>query len=92
MSAEWLLDALWNDLLLDALASDGPISDADVKNAVKRMRPAIEVGVIRSARFRSALDEVFTAPGSPDFGPARGYYGGYLDSFIDALAAAFVHD
>ena len=36
------LDALWFDLFADALSSDGPISDADVKNAVKRARPKIE--------------------------------------------------
>ena len=36
------LDAAWKELIADALASDGPISDADVKNAVKRNRPRIE--------------------------------------------------
>lgn len=41
------LNELWWDLLADALASDGPISDADVKNAVARARPRIEAAVRR---------------------------------------------
>jgi len=36
------LDKLWDELLMDALASDGPIRDADVKNAVKHYRARIE--------------------------------------------------
>jgi len=47
-----VLDAAWKELVLDALASDGRISDADVKNAVARHRPRIE------AEARAPLDVV----------------------------------
>ncbi len=36
------LDKLWHELIWSALASDGPIRDSDVKNAVKIWRPRIE--------------------------------------------------
>jgi hypothetical protein len=39
------LDTLWKELLMDALRSDGAISDADVKDAVQRWRPKIEAEV-----------------------------------------------
>lgn len=39
------LDKAWRELELDALASDGPIRDADVKNAIKRNRPRIEAAL-----------------------------------------------
>lgn len=35
-------DPLWDELIMDALASDGPIRDRDVKDAVARWRPKIE--------------------------------------------------
>ena len=48
-----VLDAAWKELVLDALASDGRISDADVKNAVARHRPRIE------AEARAPLDVAY---------------------------------
>ena len=36
------LDALWDELLLDACASDGPIRDNDVRQAIKHYRAEIE--------------------------------------------------
>ena len=36
------LDAAWKELEADALASDGPIRDSDVKDAIKRNRQRIE--------------------------------------------------
>lgn len=52
-------DAAWRELIADALASDGRISDADVKNAVKRHRPHIEA--IIEARDASGLREALDA-------------------------------
>jgi hypothetical protein len=45
-----------------------------------------EGSLLDSPRFRAAVDEVFAAPG--EFGPAKGYYGGDTDHFIDMLRAA----
>lgn len=36
------IDELWDDLILDACASDGPIKDRDVRAAVERGRAKIE--------------------------------------------------
>ncbi len=36
------LDTLWDELLFDACASDGPIRDNDVRQAVKHYRARIE--------------------------------------------------
>lgn len=36
------LDALWGEMLLHACASDGPIRDADVRQAIEFYRPRIE--------------------------------------------------
>jgi hypothetical protein len=47
----------WHELLADALASDGPIRDSDVKDAVKRNRPHIEAAVLRAARSSTPLDD-----------------------------------
>lgn len=44
------LDAAWNELILDALASDGRISDRDVKDAVARNRPHVEAAARQEER------------------------------------------
>jgi hypothetical protein len=85
------LDALWDELLLDALASDGPIRDADVKNAVKHYRPRIETesrrltvewagGEIQANRTQGVKWE-------PPIGPnnERWYAEGYDRGLRDAL-------
>lgn len=41
---------------------------------------------VRDKRFVQAVREVFDAPGE-DFGPAKGYYSGDINHFIDMLAA-----
>jgi hypothetical protein len=43
------LNALWADMLFDACASDGPIRDNDVREAMKRGRPKIEAEARASA-------------------------------------------
>ena len=43
------LDAAWRELEADALASDGPIRDSDVKDAIKRNRPHIEAAALASS-------------------------------------------
>jgi len=52
-----MIDQLWADMLLDACASDGPIRDADVREAMKRGRPEIEAAVRRATveRIREAV-------------------------------------
>ena len=40
------LDAAWRELEADALASDGPIRDRDVRDAIKRNRARIEAAAI----------------------------------------------
>ena len=45
-----LLDAAWRELELDALASDGPIRDRDVIDAIKRQRPHIERATLDATR------------------------------------------
>lgn len=47
--------------------------------------PSVELDV-RSPRFRAAVEDVFNAPGEDGFGPAQGYYRGWIDHFIDMLA------
>ena len=42
-------DDLWDELVMHALASDGPIRDADVKEAVRYYRPKIEAELRRQA-------------------------------------------
>jgi hypothetical protein len=46
------LDELWHELLWQACASDGPIRDGDVKEAIRIYRPRIE----REAAGTEALD------------------------------------
>jgi hypothetical protein len=53
------LTSEWRELEADALASDGRITDADVKNAIRRHRAAIEQAAI--ARDRAGLVEVVDA-------------------------------
>ena len=43
------LDREWFELEADALASDGPIRDSDVKDAIKRHRRRIEQAAVRAA-------------------------------------------
>jgi len=43
------LEKAWAELLLDACASDGPIRDNDVRDAIKRNRPRIEAAVLVDA-------------------------------------------
>lgn len=70
------LDAAWRELEIDALASDGRISDADVKNAIRRNRPRIEAEVraARDAEVRAAVEALQgwvagTLPGIQDTVP-----------------------
>jgi hypothetical protein len=48
----------------------------------ERVAPPLDV---RSPQFRRAVQAVFDAPG--EWGPAKGYYGGDIDHFIDMLDA-----
>lgn len=64
------LDAAWKELEADALASDGPIRDSDVKDAIRRQRPHIEaaaradyagiIGIIDDAKARGLALHVAT--------------------------------
>jgi hypothetical protein len=56
------------------------------RRAVLALIPPGSVLVTRET-LRDAADTVFTAPGV-EFGPAKGYYGPYLDDFTDAILAA----
>ena len=56
-----VLDAAWKELVLDALASDGRISDADVKNAVARHRPRIEAEA-RASLLAELRAQAFGSP------------------------------
>ena len=72
------LDALWHELTLDALASDGPIRDSDVKDAIKRKRTRIEAEAATLDRAALALalhettcgDAVGTDPNEDDVAEA----------------------
>jgi hypothetical protein len=67
------LDDLWAELLLDACASDGPIRDNDVRQAIKHYRPKIEAALDRSTpaeALREALEhvlDVWAAPSPEEF-------------------------
>jgi hypothetical protein len=78
-AAERLLDALWADMLLDACASDGPIRDADVRQAMQRGRPKIETAERRAIveRIRAAAHNHSDA----------WLYTKELDAVLDAEAA-----
>lgn len=52
MTEQRALDAAWRELEADALASDGRITDADVKGEIRRNRPRIE------AAARPSRDEL----------------------------------
>jgi hypothetical protein len=54
------LDAAWRELEMDALASDGPIRDSDVKDAIRRNRPHIEEAVME--RMRAMRHDFQTLP------------------------------
>ena len=45
------IDRAWRDLEFDALASDGRITDADVKNAIKRHRARIEAAAVAASQL-----------------------------------------
>lgn len=51
------LDRLWLEMEIDALASDGPIRDADVRNALGRWRPRIEAEIRSEAKADGSTGE-----------------------------------
>jgi hypothetical protein len=70
------LDALWADMLFDACASDGPIRDADVREAMKRGRPKIEAearATPPSLDVERLLREAFPVKRFGDGEPVSGY-------------------
>ena len=71
------VDAAWRELELDALASDGPIRDADVKDAIKRQRPSIEA-VVRIAALNEAKRAI-------DALVEPGYYDPRIDKALAAI-------
>jgi hypothetical protein len=68
------------------------LADCHDCQIAERMKPPVPTPAQRlevdigSPAFRDAVTKVFAMPGE-DFGPARGYYGGFIDHFIDLLTA-----
>jgi len=55
------LDKAWNELLVDACASDGPIRDNDVRDAIRRNRPIIERAALASSPAPAGLTDLLNA-------------------------------